>query len=210
MYKKLAFSLLLASLFFCFSNTMATTVDRIAAVVNGDIITESELSAALTMYQRDNRPTATRDADVIRREVLDKMIDDLLLRSAIDKAKITVDDNDLARAISNVLRINRITLEQLRADLAAKGVSYEMYTRQIAEQIRMVKFTNQIIGSQIKLSDRELRDFYDRNRERFGGSSGTFEAARDNVYEALYDEKVEELLHNYILGQRQKAYVDIR
>jgi peptidyl-prolyl cis-trans isomerase SurA len=189
---------------------MAEMVDRIVAVVNGEIVTASELNQAMAMRQRGNKGAVKESAESSRSEVLDKLIDELLLKDSIEKAKITVDDEEVARAIGNVLRQNQMTPEQLKADLASKGVTYETYKYQVAHQIRFIKFTNQIVGQQIKLSDRELRDYYDRNKDRFGGPSSTFEAAREQVYDALYEERMEDAMRSYLLAQRQKAYIDIR
>lgn len=188
----------------------AEIIDKIVAVVDGDIITLSELeTASNTMYKGPDRKTGQR-RHMAMRETLDAMIDDILLRHAMEKAKIEVDEDDLARAIANVLRQNRMTPEQLRADLASKGISYETYKQQIAQQIRYIKFVNQVVGQQVKLSDRELRDYYENNRSDFGGQSSTFESSKDMVYEVLYEKRSQEALRNFVMQQRQKAYIDIR
>lgn len=209
MFKRFALLALLALLALYAREGMAETVDRIVAVVNGDIITATELDQAMTYYNRGiKRPVKGTGADT-RSEALDKMIDELLLKDAMIKAKIEVEDEEIARAISNVLRQNQMTPEQLKMDLASKGTTYEQYKMQVAQQIRMIKFTNQVIGQQVKLSDRELRDYYERNKERFGAAS-TFESAREQVYDVLYEERMNEAMKNYLLAQRQKAYIDIR
>ncbi len=205
MYKKI---ILCLALLLCASTAFAETIDRVAAVVDGEIITEYDITRTMAQYQKANR--VPKSGENMKRNVLDDLIDDLLLKHAMEKSQITVDDDDLARAIANVLRQNKMTPEELRADLAAKGISYEAYKQQVAQQIRMIKFTNQIIGQQVKLTDRELREFYDRNKDRFGGSSSTFEAQREKIYDTLYEERVNEAMHGFIVAQRQRAYIDIR
>lgn len=205
------FSLPLCILIFLSPGTGRTEIiDKIVAVVDGDIITLSELeNASNSMYKGAGKKAGQRQ-HLARRETLDAMIDDILLRHAMDKAKITVDEDDMARAIANVLRQNQMTPEQLRADLASKGVSYETYKQQIAQQIKYIKFVNQVIGQQVKLSDRELRDYYESNKNEFGGESSTFESSKDMVYEVMYEKRSQEALRNFVMQQRQKAYIDVR
>lgn len=181
----------------------AETIDRIVAVVNSDIITESDVKELVSEYKKNNDKNT-------RRAALDRLIDELLLKHAVEKAKITVGDDDLTRAIQNVLRQNQITPEQLKADLAAKGMSFDTYKQRLAGQIRLIKFTNQIIGQQVKLTDRKVREYYERNKAQFGGEASNFKAEKEKVYDVLYEEKTQEALGNYLVQQRQSAYIDIR
>jgi len=206
----LGLSLFLASSFVCLSPTRAAIIDRIAAVVDSDIITDSDVDDVLAERQKEFSTDRKLTKESKREEVLNKMIDDLILKHSIDKAKVTVDDDDLARAIANVLRQNHMTIEQLRSDLSSKGIGFEVYKRRLTEQIRLIKFTNQVIGQQVKLTDRDLRDYYDRNKSLFGGDGSSFEAMRDKIYDVLYEERLEEALNNYLTEQRKKAYIDIR
>ncbi len=199
---------MLAALLFTAETALAETVDKIAAVVNGDIITSSDVNHAMALYQHSSK--SEKNQENMRREILDRLIDDLILKSAVEKAKVTVDDEDLARAVSNVLRQNRMTPEQLKSDLAAKGISYDAYKQRLAQQIMLVKFTNQVVGQQVKLTDRDVRDYFERNRDRFGGEGASFESVKEKAYDMLYEERMDEALHNYLLAQRQKAYIDIR
>lgn len=187
----------------------AEIIDRVVAVVDGDIITLSDLEDAINMKAKGSRKGSQR-REIARQEALDQLIDDVLLTHAIEKAKITVDDDDLSRAIANVLRQNQITIEQLHADLAKKGISFETYKKQLALQIRYIKFINQVIGPQVKISERELRDYYERNKGEYGGNASSFKAMREAVYEDVYEKRSTEALKNYLLQQRQKAYIDIR
>lgn len=209
-YKKIStiIMLLVVVLFVCKAG--ADVVDRIVAVVDGEAITMSDLEQVVDMASKQGRPILENKLDAARREALDSFIDEIILRHEIKKAELEVTDEELTRAIAGVLVQNRITLGQLQADLARKGVNYATYKEQISEQIKTIKFINQVIGSQLKLTDADLRDYYDRNRSMFGGADSTFENVKEKVYDALYEERSQEALKNYLYRQRQKVYVDIR
>lgn len=202
--------LILAVFLLNFSPCLAEMVDRIVAVVNNEVITLSELEEVIDTRRTFGRPMAELEMQNARREALDGLIDDILLKNAVEEAKIEITDDDLGRAVATVLQQNKISPEQLKADIARQGISYETYKSQLAEHIKMIKFINQMIRSQIKLTDRELRDYYDRNKDVFGKESGGYDAVKDKVYEALFEEKTQEVLSNYLFMQRKKAYIDIR
>lgn len=144
----------------------AEVVDRIAAVVGNEIITERDLSRVAA-----SGPKATALGQGARQETLDRMIDEKLLGQIIAKSKIEVSDDDMARAIANVLHQNRMSIDQLKNEVAAKGMSYEEYKKQIEREIRRIKFINQVIGPQVKITDADLRDHYQRHQERFRGGT---------------------------------------
>ncbi|MBI4211224.1 MAG: SurA N-terminal domain-containing protein [Deltaproteobacteria bacterium] len=184
-------------------------VDKIVAVVNKDVITQSELNSAVAAIKQK-----AENKEELRKQTLQDLIDDRLFSQALKEEKIEVTEDDLARAINNVLAQNRIPLDTLIAGLRSQGVSYEQYKKQMEREIRRLKFINQVIGPQVKLSEQDLRDYYQKHLDQFQTSKETpsdhFEKVRDKVYGAAYDERVQEALNGYLLKQRRKAFVDIR
>ncbi|MFH0799012.1 MAG: peptidylprolyl isomerase [Pseudomonadota bacterium] len=164
----LAFLLAILALAIAPKTVRAEIVDRIAAIVGSEIITEVDVGKALAAKER--RPGAAKANPATRQEVVDKLIDDALFHQLLSKSKIEVSDDDMARAIANVLHQNRMTIDQLKSEIAAKGMTYDEYKKQIERDIKRVKFINQVIGPQVKITDQDLRDYYQRNQDRFRGS----------------------------------------
>jgi len=69
---------------------------------------------------------------------------------------------------------------------------------------------NQVIGQQIKVTDHDLRDFYEHNKSQFGGEASNFETMKEKVSDVLYEERMRGALSNYLAVQRKKAYIDIK
>lgn len=147
--------------------THAEVVNKIAAVVNNEIITEVELSHAQALHSKE----AIKSKANTKQEALDRLIDDKLFAQIMTKSKIEVTEDDIAKAIANVLHQNRMGVDELRNELASKGISYEEYKKQIENEIRRIKFVNQVISPQVKITDQDLRDYYQQNQDRFHGSS---------------------------------------
>ncbi|HAV68897.1 MAG TPA: molecular chaperone SurA, partial [Alcanivorax sp.] len=89
-------------------------LDRIVAVVNDGVIMESELQQRVddiaAQFRGDNRPLPPRE--VLREQVLDRVILERLQLQMAERAGIRVDDGALNQALSGIARQNNMTLQQ--------------------------------------------------------------------------------------------------
>ena len=145
----------------------AKIIDRVAAVVNNDVITEYDVDRSIAPRLSEIRRSANPDlaTKAARSQILNELINQKLLKQAIDKADIEVTDDDLSRAIANVLQKNRINIEVLRAELAGKNVSFEAYKEQLKEQIRQAKFIQQNVASSVQVSDQDVTNYKTINKK---------------------------------------------
>jgi peptidyl-prolyl cis-trans isomerase SurA len=100
-------------------------LDRIVAVVNDDIILQSELDEATTaiVKQYAANPAQLPPHDVLARQVLDRLI---LMKIQVQQAgeqNIKVSDQDIDQAANNVAQQNKMSPEQLRAAVEQDGYS---------------------------------------------------------------------------------------
>jgi peptidyl-prolyl cis-trans isomerase SurA len=140
--------------------------------VNGDVITLTELDDFMKLdddMRSRNSTMRELKAENKRRIVLDQLIDKTILNQEVDKSDIAVTDQEVANAIQNILAQNGMNMQVLRAEVARKGMSFEQYTKNVEREIKKVKFVNQVISSEIKISDRDLRDYFDKHRGSFHG-----------------------------------------
>jgi peptidyl-prolyl cis-trans isomerase SurA len=151
----------------CARDASADTVNRIVAVVNNDVITQGQLDKALASRERGPKGMGELTD---RQRALDRLINSRLIEQLMTNAKVDVSEDDLARAIGNILHQNGMTIDQLKSEITSKGMSYEEYKKEVEQQIRRVKFVNQVVGSQVKITDQDLRDYYQRHQDEFRGS----------------------------------------
>ena len=148
----------------CFStSTFAKVVNKVVAVVNNDVITEYDLNKTMASPSFGKKT---------RRQVLEDLIDQALLKQEMEKTDIEVTDDDLARAIAGVLDRNKINIEILRAELASKGIAFEAYKEQLKQQIKQTKFVQQNVGSNVSVQDADVTA-YKFERAEIVNPSGT-------------------------------------
>ena len=104
-------------------------LDRIAAVVDDGVILQSELDRAVQNIhaQYAGRPGQLPPEDVLRKQVLERLV---LVRLQVARAAesgIHVGDQETDAALANIARQNNMTPDQLRAQLAQHGESWSEF-----------------------------------------------------------------------------------
>jgi len=163
---------LLATILFLSAKARSETAEKIVAIVGSDIITLYDLDSAMAQYVGELKSAANKDMKykALKSEVLEKLIDDRLLKQAISESKIEVTNEEVARQINAILNQSRITIDIFKAELAKKGISYESYKQEIKKGIERYKFMNDDIGRRIKITDAEMKDYYAKNMDQFGAN----------------------------------------
>lgn len=151
----------------------AEIIDRIVAVVNDSIITESHLNAqilAQTGGLKEGQEPIKADVNT-RSFVLDTLIEKQLMKQTADKEGIDVSELEIDKAIEDIQSRSGFTKETLLLELAKNGLTYKQYRDQLQEDIRQSKFMSRKFRSQIKITETDLKEFYTQNITQFQKSS---------------------------------------
>jgi peptidyl-prolyl cis-trans isomerase SurA len=171
--KTLAFFLLTAGGFLLFSpNLSGEVVDRIAALVNGDVITLSEVDQMGGPFLEQVRQTSTaaeREEKMkkARVEILEHLIESKLLEEEMKKRKIEVPERDVDAAINDVLKNSGFTEVELRKYLVREGMTYSAYRQKVKDELGKMRLVNREIKSKIVINEDEMRKYYRDNQEKF-------------------------------------------
>jgi peptidyl-prolyl cis-trans isomerase SurA len=139
----------------------AETVSRIAAVVNGDIITTFELDQALnTQLAKSEKRPSPAQVGAMRKELLSRLIEEQLVQQRIRALHLKVSDEEVDNAILDVQKQNKLTREQLEQALQTQGLTFETYRENLRRQILRYKLVGQEVRSKVDVSEREVREYY--------------------------------------------------
>ena len=133
-------------------------LDRIVAVVNDDVILQSDLDEAVQAIEQQYAGKAGQlpAKDVLNRQVLNRLI---LMRLQIQKAEdqgITVSDADVDRAVQGVAQQNKLTPDQLRAAVEQQGSSFAAFRQQLGDQIMVQRLHQGVIQNSVSVTDSEI------------------------------------------------------
>lgn len=147
--------------------------DFIVAVVNSEPITNSEVRAEVQRIsvklaqQRQTPPSA----DALRREVLERLINDRAQLQLARETGIRVDDALVDQAEQSVARQNQVDLTELHRRLALDGVPVALFRAQLRDQQMLTRLHEREVEARIRITeqdiDRYLQDQQANNTDPF-------------------------------------------
>lgn len=160
------------------TSASAATVDRVAAVVNEEVIALSEVYELGKEFieencrARTNKEACVQEAEL---EVLDSLILRLLVRQKLAELGLDVTAEEIERTIDQLGRDNGINdRAQLKKAIESQGMPWAEYREQLTEQLRQMKFNESVIRPRITVPEDEALDRYRRSVRDFDGPP-TFE-----------------------------------
>ena len=165
--KKSRFKLLLTffliytvlALFFA-NNAHAKLLDRIVAVVENDVIMESELRQRVSVLakQFENSPESLPPKDVLLDQVLQRLIVERLQLQLAEQRGIQIDELSLDQTMRNLAKRNRMTLEQFRQTLIKQDLDYVAYRDQVRNEMMVDQLRRRTIDESIEISESEVEE----------------------------------------------------
>ncbi len=146
----------------------ARVVEKVAAVVGDQLVLASEVEDRVGPLMADvNRITdpdkrAAR-ASALRREVLERLIDDELILQQAAELKLSISSEQVDASIEEIKKQNSLTDEQLREALRSQGMTMSAYRADLRRQLLRFRVLNIAVGSRVNVSDDEVRAYYDRH-----------------------------------------------
>lgn len=133
-------------------------IDRIAAVVDEDVILRSELDRAVANItaQYAGRENQLPPRDVLERQVLERLV---LLKLQVARAQATgvrVTDQELDQAIAGIAAQNRLNSDQLREQLARDGVGFADFRNSVREELLTQRLRQRFAQSRVSVSEAEI------------------------------------------------------
>jgi len=180
----------------------ADIADRIVAVVNGEVITLSDLHRAFEPYADQieaNYKGPDKEAFLQKnREVfLQRMIDQILIEQEAKKPGVgiaDIKDEEVMGVIRDMLAKNQMTMSAYLKRLAEEGNTLDNVKKEIRGQMLRMRLLRREVQSRILVTDEEIGEYYDKHRQDYEGREavhirqiflpvpqGADRAARDQV-----------------------------
>lgn len=133
-------------------------LDRIAAIVDEDVVLQSELDRAVTNIksQYAGRENQLPPDDVLRRQVLERLVLVKLQVARAESSGIKVGDQELNQAISAIAQQNGTSVDALRQRLAGDGVDFNDFRASVRDEITVQRLRQSFAQSRISVSEGEV------------------------------------------------------
>lgn len=159
----------------CFIAAMAygaeLTVNKIAAVVNGEMITMHELNRHIAMEMaRKNIPLKDESKrKEVQADVLDSMINDILIRQEAKRFKVSVSDTEVEGELQKAINRSGIAPDKFDAELKRQGTTRELYKERIGDMLLRQRMANFMVTRKVFVKPEEVEEYYNKNKDKMVG-----------------------------------------
>lgn len=161
----------------CVNCAFAAQLNKVAAVVNGQVITMFDLQKeAIPDLARQrinpNNPADAAKMDKILHKVLDLMIMDILVSQEAKRLKATVTSGEIDGELTRMMKERGITRKQMEAQLAQQKMSVEMLRKNIEKNIIRQKVMSLEVGRKIVVTPEEINEYYEKHKDSLFNRDG--------------------------------------
>ena len=184
----------------------AEIIDRILAVVDGSIITQSDLLGALRLGLLGPEPSRASIP-----EVLDRLIERRLILSEVERyAPPDPPDAEVDRRVAE-LRAAAGSAADVESTLKVTGITPEQLRRLVRDELRINSYLEQRFGAAIQPVEEEILQYYRDHQARFtrGGTVVPYADARGEARAALAAERRSATIGQWVSSLRRRANVNV-
>lgn len=137
------------------------SLDRIAVVVNDEVILQSEVQRAIEQAEQQIR---ARGVSVppglnLRSQVIERLILQRVQTQRARQAGIRIDDRELNEVLTGIAQQNQMTLAQFADALRADGSDYVSVREQIREEMLINRIRSREVDARVLVTDQDIEQF---------------------------------------------------
>lgn len=159
MFKRIA---LVCALFsgICFAEGKQL-LDKVVAIVNDNVITSSELNAQVELSKKQiiAQNMQMPDESVLRKQVLQHLIDVDLEMQMAKQNGITIENAEIDEAIEKIAASNHLNLSQMRDEITKQGISWQEYRQNIRKEMLISRVQQKAVGKDIIVTNEQVEQY---------------------------------------------------
>lgn len=153
-----------------------TVLDGIVAIVNGKIITRYELDEQMRpVYEQIRGRTLSqeeqRQVDLVRRQALDRLIEDMLIIDDASRYKLKISDQEVAEQTRIFREKRQLSEEDFLKQLEKQHMSLDDFKRNMKRDLIKHQLIGGVVTSKVVVTETEVEQEYDARKAEFAKDS---------------------------------------
>jgi len=193
-------------------SSSAVLLDKVAATVNDEVITWSELMNVIYLEGKKFLTDVSEEGKhqrikELERPFLNNLVEMKLQLQEARRLALDVSESELDAAVAEIKTKYGMTDEVFMNSLQAEGLTMNDYKARFADQILLRKVVNFAVKNNIVVSDREIEEYYEKNKKDFAGEEKVsirqiyFAMPDDESGQAAIEEKARGIFQRITAGE---------
>ena len=136
----------------------ATSLDRVVAVVNDEVITQAQLDKQMQINQQAMQQPGNQQLNPsqLRANTLNQLIDERIMSQMAKRYGLKISQDDVNKTISRIAQSNNMSVDQLKQAINKQNLSWTDYQNEIRQQLIDQKLFTDVISADIDINNAEL------------------------------------------------------
>ena len=156
------FVALLLSVLPLLAQSATTIIDRIAIVVDQDVIMQSELEErfeAVRSQISSQKNARMPSDDVLNKQIEEQMIIESLQLQRAERAGIRISDEEINNTLAQIAKENNLSLNEFKEALTVDGISWSGMRSRVSRELKINRLQQGTMRRRIQVSDQEIKNF---------------------------------------------------
>lgn len=165
-------------------SSFSEVLDKVLAVVNGEIVTQSDLSQFKNRIKKQTLLDDLFDVDYKKisnnkSKLLEHLIDQKIVDSEVKRLSLSLGEERINKEINQIASNLGVGVDGLKKRLKQDGIGFTEYKNFIKNRIERQALIRKEITSKIRISDDEVKSYYTKNSSN--AKTDSFEYTLSNI-----------------------------
>lgn len=146
----------------------AKVPDYVVVKVNNKVILNSEIISRkqYALWSTKLKVSNSTDQKILREQIIDKMIEEQLIRIEAEKLNITLSNQEFEESFEVIANQRKQNSAQFKLAIKKSGISFADFSKYLEAEILWSKIIKEVLVSKIKVSDIETEEFLERGKSK--------------------------------------------
>ena len=192
----------------------ATIIDRIAIVVNNQVIKDSDIERDLRVVDFLNQEKLVIDS-ATRRTAASRLVDQVLISREIQVGEYEIPPQANANKLFDQVSKDRFANQAaLTKALVRYGLTEDQLKHYLLWQLTVLHFIDQRFRPAVQVTDQDVEQYYQQHMSQFQktGSSQpkSLEEARGEIQQAISGDRMNQLFYAWLEQRRKRTSIQYR
>jgi len=155
-------NILIFIVFFSFAiYAHAKILDKIVAIVNGEVITLYDLKKEIKKTSLAQGLNISLNNKEVVKQFLSDMINKMLFKEEADKLGIKVSKYEVENQLKQIIKSSELTEQEFENELKKEGLTIEEIKKSIEDNIKINKLISYMVRSKVVVTDEDIKKYFE-------------------------------------------------